>query len=106
MSAKKIGATSSTRVPKSAKTRSKRPATEPRVSRPEPRITDDHWNTPATFTFDGSRMATLREYLDPKVPTKNLIELSEDQLVDLKIRRLEMEPEDFKLAMMGVGIVE
>ena len=68
-------------------------------------INDQRWNMPATFTIDGTRMATLRELVDPTVPTKNLVELSRDQLAELTIRRLEAEHDDFGVAIMGIGVV-
>jgi hypothetical protein len=94
------------KIPRARKQRAEEVLAETAAPLAQSRIREKHWDMPASFTFDGSRMASLREHIDPAVPTKNLIELSEDQLVDLTIRRLEMEPDDFKLAMMGVGIVD
>lgn len=70
------------------------------------RVKEAHWSRPASFTVDGKRMATLREVLDPTIPTKNLIELSENDRVDLVVKRLETEPDDFKTAAFGVGVID
>ncbi len=61
---------------------------------------------PAGFTADGSRMATLREVLDPKVPTRTLRQLSEDHRFDLAAKRIEMAPETFHLVIPGHGTVD
>jgi len=61
---------------------------------------------PAGFTADGSRMATLREVLDPKIPTRTLRQLSEDHRFDLAAKRIEMAPETFQLVILGHGIVD
>ena len=69
-------------------------------------IPPSEWSKPACYAFDNSRMATLQELISPNVPTKNLVELSDDQLAELVVSRLEMEAPDFQLAMMGVGIID
>jgi len=61
---------------------------------------------PAGFTADGSRMATLREVLDPKVPTRTLRQLSEDHRFDLAAKRIEMAPETFRLVIPGHGTID
>lgn len=61
---------------------------------------------PAGFIADGSRMATLREVLDPKVPTRTLRQLSEDHRFDLAAKRIEMAPESFRLVIPGHGIID
>jgi len=61
---------------------------------------------PAAFTADGSRMATLREVLDPKIPTRTLRQLSEDHRFDLAAKRIELAPESFRLVIPGHGIID
>jgi hypothetical protein len=61
---------------------------------------------PAGFTADGSCMATLREVLDPKVPTRALRQLSEDHRFDLAAKRIEMSPETFRLVIPGHGTID
>jgi hypothetical protein len=60
---------------------------------------------PAGFTADGFRMATLREVLDPKVPTRSVLQLSDDHRFDLAAKRIEMAPESFKVVIPGYGTI-
>lgn len=64
----------------------------------------DQLDMPAGFQPDG-QIATLKEVLDPKVPTLSLGELSPQQRVDLVVKRIEQQP-DFKIAMVGAGVVD
>jgi hypothetical protein len=42
-------------------------------------------------------MATLREVLDPTIPTRSMPQLSEDHRFDLVAKRVELRPTDFSL---------
>lgn len=60
----------------------------------------------AGYHLDGVKIATLREVLDPSVPTKSLPELTEDQRVNLVLARLRNEPETFRIGMIGPGVID
>ena len=60
---------------------------------------------PAGFHSDGSRAATLREVLDPDVPTIQLADLTLDQRAQLVAKRLELQP-SISLAMVGAGMID
>jgi hypothetical protein len=55
------------------------------------------WSLPAGFTSDGARMATLKEVLDPTIPTRSMLQLSEDHRFDLVAKRVELRPSAFSL---------
>lgn len=63
------------------------------------------WEMPAGFCSDGTGQATLREVVDPEVPTIQLSELSLEQRADLVAKRLELQPQ-FDLAMIGAGMID
>jgi hypothetical protein len=54
---------------------------------------------PAGFTSDGARMATLREVLNPAVPTRSMLQLSQDRWLDVAARRVQLRPADFSLVI-------
>src|SRR5438876_3380212 len=60
---------------------------------------------PAGFHSDGSRAATLREVLDPDVPTLQLTDLTLEQRAKLVAKRLELQP-SIELAMVGAGMID
>ncbi len=66
-------------------------------------VSEWEWDLPAGFTVDGSRMATLREVIDPRVPTRTLTQLSEDHKIDLAAKRIEMAPDSFQVVIPGHG---
>jgi hypothetical protein len=66
-----------------------------------PGINAWEWDLPAGFTTDGFRMASLREVLDPSVPTRTLAQLSEDHKFDLAAKRFEMSPEEVHIPGYG-----
>ena len=72
------------RTPKKARKRPK-PRPGPRAARAVP---GHHWDWPVTFRSDGSRQATLAEYVDPSVPTLALAELSRAQSEEVVLARL------------------
>lgn len=62
-----------------------------------------HLNHPAGYRVGGEALATLREVIDPSVPTLSFGELSEQQLADLVVARLQAKPEDYSISMIGPG---
>jgi hypothetical protein len=64
------------------------------------------WSSPAGFHAHEIRRATLEEVADPRIPTKNLPELSLNETYDLAAARLALMPEDFRVAVMGYGLID
>jgi hypothetical protein len=62
------------------------------------------WDMPAGFRPDG-QTATLKEVVDPKVPTLSLNEISPEQRADLVVKRIEQQP-DFKITMFPAGVID
>ncbi|HET6648399.1 MAG TPA: hypothetical protein VFH01_13810, partial [Pyrinomonadaceae bacterium] len=60
---------------------------------------------PAGFHGDNSSTATLREVVDPNVPTKQLSELTLEQRAELVAERLALQP-TIELAMIGAGMID
>lgn len=60
---------------------------------------------PAGFYSDDSHVATLREVVDPDVPTKQLSELTLEQRAELVAERLALQP-SLDLAMIGAGMID
>ncbi|HEY3027708.1 MAG TPA: hypothetical protein VGJ55_16290 [Pyrinomonadaceae bacterium] len=60
---------------------------------------------PAGFHSDGSKPATLRDVLDPDVPTMQLTDLTLEQRAKLVAKRLELQP-SIELAMVGAGMID
>jgi len=87
----KVVATKATSLAKAAKA----------LSQPVPQ---GQWDTPAGFRSDG-QIATLKEVVDPKVPTLSLNEISPEQRADLVINRIEHQP-DFKITMFPAGVID
>jgi hypothetical protein len=66
-----------------------------------------HWDMPAGYLLDGSRVASLREVIDPEIPTKPLEKLSQHDLAVLVGRRLMDKKRVFSVRMLGVsGIID
>lgn len=63
---------------------------------------DSHLDFPAGYHLD-DKIATLREVIDPSIPTKSLAELTQDQRIDLVVERWKQRPEDFSVVMIGPG---
>lgn len=68
--------------------------------------TKSHLHQLAGYHRDGQKVATLRELLDPSVPTMSLSELTEDQRVNLIVSRLRNEPDNFRIGIIGPGIID
>jgi hypothetical protein len=60
---------------------------------------------PAGFHADDSSVATLREVVDPSVPTKLFSELTLEQRAELVARRLALQT-SLELAMIGAGMID
>ncbi len=60
---------------------------------------------PAGFYADDSSVATLRDVVDPAVPTKHLSELTLEQRAELVAERLALQP-SLDLAMIGAGLID
>jgi hypothetical protein len=63
------------------------------------------WEMPAGFHSDGSKHATLREVVDPNVPTMQLSDLTLQQRAELVVKRLELQSK-IELAMIGAGMID
>jgi hypothetical protein len=68
-------------------------------------LEDRQWNLPASYKANGKRVATLRDLVDPDVPTMNLAELSPKQRAEIVAKRIEQQPK-FQIAMVGAGILD
>lgn len=92
-------ATKKTATTKHAKAEAKAQPTE------APPIPDRQWEMPASYCADGNQLATLREVVDPNVPTMSLAELSPQQRAELVAKRIEAQP-NFQIAMIGAGLLD
>lgn len=70
-----------------------------------PNIPASELDAPAGYSALEVRRATLREVIDPKIPTKNLAELTPHEFKDLAIARLTLLPDNFQIAVMGHGLI-
>src|SRR5207237_4162933 len=60
---------------------------------------------PASYCAGGKGWATLREVVDPDVPTMTFSELSPEQRADLVAKRIAQQPK-FQIAMLGAGLLD
>ncbi|MDQ1640547.1 MAG: hypothetical protein QOF62_3886 [Pyrinomonadaceae bacterium] len=63
------------------------------------------WELPTSYCADGKGWATLREVVDPDVPTMTYSELSPDQRAELVAKRISEQPK-FQIAMLGAGLLD
>jgi hypothetical protein len=68
-------------------------------------IQDRQWALPASFCAGGKGWATLREVVDPDVPTMTFSELSPKQRAQLVAKRIAQQPK-FQIAMLGAGLLD
>lgn len=68
-------------------------------------IQERQWKLPASFCADGKGWASLREVVDPDVPTMTYSELSPDQRSALVAKRIAQQPK-FQIAMLGAGLLD
>lgn len=63
------------------------------------------WELPASYCAGGKGWATLREVVDPEVPTMTYSELSPVQRAELVAKRISEQPK-FQIAMLGAGLID
>jgi hypothetical protein len=63
------------------------------------------WELPTSYCADGKGWATLREVVDPDVPTLTYSELSQEQRAELVAKRISEQPK-FQIAMLGAGLID
>ena len=68
-------------------------------------IQDRQWALPASFCAGGKGWATLRDVVDPDVPTMTFSELSPKQRAQLVAKRIAQQPK-FQIAMLGAGLLD
>jgi hypothetical protein len=68
-------------------------------------IQDRQWELPASYCAGGKGWATLRDVVDPDVPTMTFSELSADQRAALVAKRIAQQPK-FQIAMLGAGLLD
>jgi hypothetical protein len=88
-----------------SKEQSKKATAAIEKSSASPKTPQAYGDHPAGYHVGGSKLATLREVLEPSTPTMSLAELTEQQRVDLVIARLQSKPDDFRITMIGPGII-
>ncbi len=70
-----------------------------------PMISAEQWDMPAGYKDDGTTLATLREIVDPAIPTLSLPDLPDEKRQDLVLQRLERRP-TFNLNLIEGGAVD
>jgi len=63
------------------------------------------WELPTSYCADGKGWATLREVVNPDVPTMTYSELSPEQRAELVAKRISEQPK-FQIAMLGAGLLD
>ena len=63
------------------------------------------WELPTSYCAGGKGWATLREVVDPDVPTMTYSELSPEQRAELVAKRISEQPK-FQIAMLGAGLLD
>lgn len=63
------------------------------------------WELPTSYCADGKGWATLRDVVDPDVPTMSYSELSPEQRAELVAKRISEQPK-FQIAMLGAGLLD
>ncbi len=92
----------------SAKLASKKLASKKRAKKKAEKagaIQDRQWDLPASYCAGGKSWATLREVVDPDVPTMTYSELSPEQRAYLVAKRIAQQPK-FQIAMLGAGLID
>lgn len=76
-----------------------------RTHRPAVVVRSRQLHLPAGFLADGTRAATLKEVISPKVATIDGPQLTDDQRAALTAQRIAAQPR-FRVATLSRGIVE
>lgn len=90
---------------KTGKTGLKKKGSKKRAAKKSAAFPQKQLDMPAGFHSDGSKHATLREVLNPDVPTTQLSDLTFEQRAELVAKRLELQPK-IELAMIGAGMID
>jgi hypothetical protein len=101
---KKIRKDSASRPRAKEASASAKPANEVTPSPIGTSVPQGQWDMPAGFRPDG-KLATLKEVVDPKVPTLSLAEINPEQRADLVAKRIELQP-NYQIAMIPAGIID
>jgi hypothetical protein len=80
-------------------------ASKKKKSKKSGAIQDRQWELPASYCAGGKAWATLREVVDPNVPTMTYSELSAEQRAELVAKRISEQPK-FQIAMLGAGLID
>jgi len=88
-----------------AKVRRARSGRQRTAARTLPQVPDHHWDLPMTFRSDGSRTATLSEYVDSSVPTLTLAQLTPAQRTEIVLARLARR-RDYPLVLVNGGHID
>jgi hypothetical protein len=80
-------------------------ASKKKKSKKSGAIQDRQWKLPASYCAGGKGWATLREVVDPDVPTMTYSELSAEQRAALVAKRIAQQPK-FQIAMLGAGLLD
>lgn len=83
----------------------KKTRTTKKPARKSTALPEKQWEMPAGFCADGIACATLRDVVDPDIPTLQLSDLSLEQRAELVSQRLELQSE-INLAMIGAGVID
>lgn len=83
----------------------RRKTTKKRAPRKKAILPEKQWSMPAGFLADGIEHASLRDVVDPDVPTLQLSDLSLEQRAELVSKRLELQSQ-INLAMIGAGLID
>ena len=68
------------------------------------RITEEYWAMPVSVSSDGSRLVSLREYVDPQVSRIAIEELTLEQRANVTVARIEMVSH-CEIATLNVGVI-
>jgi len=87
------------------KTTSRKKTSSKNARRTSSSFPEKQWAMPAGFHSDDSEVASLRDVVDPTVPTKQLSDLTLEQRAELAVKRLALQP-SIQLAMIGAGMID
>jgi hypothetical protein len=88
-----------------AKITSKKPMAARKKTEKPGAIQERQWQLPASYCAGGKGWASLREVVDPTVPTMAFSELTRKQRAELVAKRISEQPK-FQIAMLGAGLID